>query len=68
MYGAVSDSGPGLTSDELSRLFQRFKQGSAQTHVVFGGSGLGLYVCRKLLELQDGHIEVTSDPNERGSM
>jgi signal transduction histidine kinase len=33
IYGAVADSGPGLSQEELSRLFQRFRQGSAQTHV-----------------------------------
>lgn len=33
IYGAVTDSGPGLSPEELARLFQRFKQASAQTHV-----------------------------------
>lgn len=61
------DSGPGLTPEELSRLFQRFRQASAQTHAVFGGSGLGLYVCRKICDLSDGKIEVVSDGKEAGS-
>ncbi|CED83967.1 response regulator receiver sensor signal transduction histidine kinase [Phaffia rhodozyma] len=60
IYGAVKDSGPGLSEEELTRLFQRFKQASAQTHAVFGGSGLGLYVCRRICELMDGKIEVAS--------
>lgn len=33
IYGSVADSGPGLSPEELARLFQRFKQASAQTHV-----------------------------------
>ncbi|CED83965.1 response regulator receiver sensor signal transduction histidine kinase [Phaffia rhodozyma] len=66
IYGAVSDTGPGLTAQQLSQLFQRFKQASPQTHAVFGGSGLGLYVCRRICELMDGKIEVVSEP-EQGS-
>jgi signal transduction histidine kinase len=46
IYGAVEDSGPGLAPEELSMLFRRFSQASSATHTVFGGSGLGLYVCR----------------------
>lgn len=48
IYGAVSDSGPGLAPEELSMLFRRFSQASSATHTVFGGSGLGLYVCRMI--------------------
>ncbi|KAG8977127.1 hypothetical protein FRB90_008899, partial [Tulasnella sp. 427] len=59
VYVAVKDSGPGLKPGDLSLLFQRFQQGS-NSHEVFGGSGLGLFVSRKLCELMGGNIDVDS--------
>ena len=59
LYCAVRDSGPGLRPDDLALLFRRFQQGS-NSHNVFGGSGLGLFVSRKLCELMDGNIDVDS--------
>ncbi|KAG9051349.1 hypothetical protein FS837_008444 [Tulasnella sp. UAMH 9824] len=59
VYVAVRDSGPGLKPGDLSLLFQRFQQGS-NSHEVFGGSGLGLFVSRKLCELMGGNIDVDS--------
>jgi CheY-like chemotaxis protein len=61
LYVAVTDTGPGLTPSELEMLFQRFSQVSPKTHTVFGGSGLGLFVCRKITELMGGRIEVVSE-------
>lgn len=58
---SVSDTGPGLTPAELAVLFQRFSQASPETHTVFGGSGLGLFVCRKIAERMQGRISVVSD-------
>ncbi|ODN83508.1 hypothetical protein L202_01642 [Cryptococcus amylolentus CBS 6039] len=46
LYLEVADTGPGLTENEVQKLFQRFSQVSPKTHTVFGGSGLGLFVCR----------------------
>ncbi|KAG8900969.1 hypothetical protein FRB99_005659 [Tulasnella sp. 403] len=59
VYVAVQDAGPGLKPGDLSLLFQRFQQGS-NSHEVFGGSGLGLFVSRKLCELMGGNIDVDS--------
>lgn len=67
LYIAVADTGPGLRPSELETLFQRFTQASAKTHTVFGGSGLGLFVCRKITELMGGRIEVASEFS-RGSV
>ncbi|CED83475.1 two-component-like hybrid sensor histidine kinase 2 [Phaffia rhodozyma] len=64
IYGAVTDSGPGLTPEELTRLFQRFSQASSSTHAVYGGSGLGLYVCRMITSLMNGRINVESVKGE----
>ncbi|KAL8290344.1 hypothetical protein RQP46_002602 [Phenoliferia psychrophenolica] len=54
---AVQDSGRGLTEDDLTRLFNRF----SQAHPKYGGSGLGLYVSKKLVELHGGFLQVESD-------
>ncbi|KAH7327639.1 hypothetical protein B0J17DRAFT_772105 [Rhizoctonia solani] len=63
IYIEVQDSGPGLQKEDLALLFQRFQQGS-NAHHVFGGSGLGLFVCRQLCNLMGGRIEVVSEPGE----
>lgn len=58
----VKDTGQGLTPEEMKSLFQRFVQGSSRTHVKYGGSGLGLFISRRLTELQNGEIGVASLP------
>ncbi|OCF32740.1 hypothetical protein I316_05661 [Kwoniella heveanensis BCC8398] len=57
LYFAVTDTGPGMTEAELEMLFQRFSQVSLKTHTIFGGSGLGLFVCRRhLTDDQFAHV------------
>lgn len=58
----VKDTGQGLTEEEKKLLFQRFVQASSRTHVKYGGSGLGLFISRRLTELQNGAIGVASVP------
>ncbi|RYP27582.1 hypothetical protein DL766_006308 [Monosporascus sp. MC13-8B] len=58
----VTDTGQGITEEEMSTLFQRFSQASAKTHVKYGGSGLGLFISRQLTEMQNGAIGVASRP------
>lgn len=58
----VKDTGQGLTESEMKSLFQRFKQASARTHVKYGGSGLGLFISRRLCEMHNGAIGVASLP------
>lgn len=58
----VKDTGQGLTEEEMKSLFQRFKQASARTHVKYGGSGLGLFISRRLCEMHNGAIGVASQP------
>lgn len=48
----VQDSGRGLDEVQRTLLFRRFAQSSPRTHVQYGGSGLGLFICRQLTELQ----------------
>lgn len=53
---AVTDTGKGLSEDELKLLFHRFAQASPKTYKQYGGSGLGLFISRELTELQGGKI------------
>jgi signal transduction histidine kinase len=57
---SVVDSGIGMTPDEISRLFKRFSQASADTEKRFGGSGLGLSICASFCVLMGGAIKVDS--------
>ena len=64
LHFAVQDTGRGLTDDEKKLLFIRFSQASPRTHVQYGGSGLGLFISRELVELQGGEIGVASRAGE----
>ncbi len=52
----VDDSGPGIYSGDLPQLFERFRQLDGSSTRSQGGTGLGLYICRRLVELQGGRI------------
>lgn len=56
----VSDTGIGLSSDEQSKLFRNFTQADKTIVRRYGGSGLGLTICKKLAELMGGRIELSS--------
>ncbi|WZH49774.1 hypothetical protein QYS62_010983 [Fusarium acuminatum] len=56
----VQDTGCGLSDNERQLLFQRFKQATPRTHAEFGGSGLGLFISKRLAELHGGRIGVAS--------
>jgi signal transduction histidine kinase/BarA-like signal transduction histidine kinase len=64
----VMDTGPGMTVDQQSRLFQRFVQADGVlTAQQFGGSGLGLAISKELAFLMGGDIQLSSEPG-KGSM
>lgn len=58
----ITDTGAGLTADEMQHLFHRFSQASPRTYKQYGGSGLGLFISRELTELHGGQIGVGSEP------
>ena len=60
----VSDTGIGMTEDQATRIFQEFTQADDSTTRRFGGTGLGLTLCRKFTELLGGSISVVSRPGE----
>ena len=58
---AVADSGVGIAADAVDTIFERFKQADGSTTRNFGGTGLGLALCKDLTELMGGSIHVTSE-------
>jgi signal transduction histidine kinase len=57
---AVQDSGIGLRREDIAKIFGRFQQANVKTHIKYGGSGLGLFISKKLTEKQGGEIGVSS--------
>jgi signal transduction histidine kinase len=56
----VTDTGIGMTEEQLGRLFAAFSQAEASTSQRFGGTGLGLALVRHFCELMGGEVTVTS--------
>lgn len=61
---SVSDDGPGIPSDQLERIFERFTRGDAGLTQRVGGTGLGLAISKSLVELHGGSIAAESTPGQ----
>ena len=63
---AVTDTGIGMTPEQVGKLFQEFSQASSSTASKYGGTGLGLVISRRFCQMMGGDITVESEPG-RGS-
>ena len=59
----ITDTGIGIATDKIGKMFDSFTQGSMTTTRKYGGTGLGLSITKRLLELQGGEISVESKVN-----
>ena len=58
---AVSDTGIGMTPEQMSKLFEDFAQADQTTARQYGGTGLGLAITRRLCRMMGGDVTVTSE-------
>src|SRR5262249_59941884 len=58
----VSDTGSGMTPEQMNKLFQEFTQADVATGRKYGGTGLGLALSRRLCRMMGGEITVESEP------
>ena len=61
---SVSDTGIGMTAQQMDRLFEAFSQAEASTTSKYGGTGLGLAITRRFCEMMGGDVSVQSAPGE----
>ncbi len=59
---SVSDSGIGIPQDQLGEVFKNFVQTAGQKKRDYGGTGLGLTICKKIIEMMNGSITLESEP------
>lgn len=57
---AVSDTGIGMTTEQMTHIFEEFTQGDSSTTRKYGGTGLGLAITRRFCEMMGGQIQVSS--------
>jgi PAS domain S-box-containing protein len=60
----IADTGIGMTPEQMEKIFSAFTQADSSTTRRYGGTGLGLTICSRLIELMGGSIMVDSNPGE----
>jgi signal transduction histidine kinase len=61
---AVRDNGEGIRADEVGQIFQKYRQGGNVNHSSHKGTGLGLVICKMIVEAHGGCIRVESEPGK----
>ncbi|MBL4862108.1 MAG: response regulator [Crocinitomicaceae bacterium] len=64
IHFSISDSGIGISKDQIETLFSPFHQADISTTRKYGGTGLGLVICKRLINMMQGEISVTSNLGE----
>jgi signal transduction histidine kinase len=64
LFLEVTDTGIGMTPEQVSKVFDSFTQADGSTSRTFGGSGLGLSIVKQLVELMGGNVSVDSEEDE----
>src|SRR5258708_38071786 len=67
LYFEVSDTGIGIAPEKVHLIFESFTQADAETTRKYGGSGLGLSICKELVKLMGGNLQVKSEPDKGSS-
>jgi signal transduction histidine kinase/CheY-like chemotaxis protein len=64
LHFAIKDTGIGIPSEKRSKIFEAFSQTDGTMARVYGGTGLGLTICSRLVEMMDGRIWVEGEPGK----
>lgn len=63
----VKDTGPGISEAQKKIIFERFRKAEESKTKLYGGAGLGLAICNRLVQLMEGEIWVESEPGQGAS-